>query len=117
MRRSAISCWCSLLAAYAGDDAARRMPATSAPRIFCVIGLRSLLSRSKYTGFSGEFLFRSSSEADEIASSRTGSGGTTVGSATGSGGVGRREGAVVAVVVGGGAGRATGGAFLWHAAA
>src|SRR2546429_2793205 len=38
MRRSAISCWCSLLAANAGEDAARRMPATSAPRILCVIG-------------------------------------------------------------------------------
>jgi hypothetical protein len=64
---------------------------------------------------SGEFLFRSSIDADEIASSRTGSGGTTVGSATGSGGAGGRVGVVVAV--GGGAGRATGGAFLWHAAA
>src|SRR5438552_6013002 len=84
---------------------------------FCATGLRSLLSSSKYTGFSGELLFRSSSDADEIASSRTGSGGTTVGSATGSGGAGGRVGAAAVVVAGGGAGRATGGVFLWHAAA
>ena len=39
---------------------------------------------------SGELLFRSSRDAEEIASSRTGSGGTTVGSPTGSGGEGVR---------------------------
>src|SRR5262249_11728674 len=71
---------------------------------------------SKKTGFSGEFLFRSSSEADEIASSRTGSGGTIVGSATGSGGAGGREDVPAEDVAGcGGAGRATGGGFFPHA--
>src|SRR5206468_9677003 len=57
----------------------------------CASDDRSLLSKSKKTGLSGELRFRSSSDADEIASSRTGSGGTTVGSATGSGGAGGRE--------------------------
>jgi hypothetical protein len=47
----------------------------------------------------------------------TGSGGTIVGSATGSGGAGGRDVAVEAVVNGGGAGLATGGAFFPHAAA
>src|SRR5207253_5591987 len=70
----------------------------------------------KNTGASGEFLFRSSSEADEMASSRTGSGGTIVGSLTGSGGAGGRPGAAGAADGGGGAGRATGGVFLPHAA-
>jgi hypothetical protein len=54
-------------------------------------------------------LFKSSSDAEEIASSGTGSGGTMVGSATGSGGAGGRDGAVGFAGGGGGAGRATGG--------
>src|SRR6266487_2131354 len=74
--------------------------------VFCATGLNSSLSYSKKTGLSGEFLFRSSSDADVIASSRTGSGGTTVGSFTGSGGDGGR--AAVVEVEGGGAGRRTG---------
>src|SRR4051812_25705314 len=87
--------------------------AALASSAFCEAALRSLLSSSKYTGISGEFLFKSSSDADEIASSRTGSGGTTVGSLTGSGGAGGRVGLVDAVTGGGGGiGRATGGAFL-----
>src|SRR5262245_46223060 len=87
-------------------------------RVFCASALRSLLSYSKNTGFSGELRLRSSSEAEAIASSRTGSGGTTVGSATGSGGAGGRELPLVDVVPGGGGGigRATGGVFLPHAA-
>src|SRR5688500_13978909 len=52
----------------------------------------------------GELRFRSSSEADEIASSLTGSAGTIVGSATGSGGVG----GCVAVVEDGGGGEGVG---------
>ena len=48
---------------------------------------------------------------NEIASSRTGSGGTIVGSDTGSGGAGGCDGAVPPGT-GGGAGRATGGVFL-----
>src|SRR5438067_5652193 len=84
----------------------------------CAAGLRSLLSSSKNTGWSGEFRFKSSSDADEIASSRTGSGGTMAGSVTGSGGAGGRPGVEGAVVAGGGGvGRATGGVFLPHAAA
>src|SRR5262245_46124828 len=51
----------------------------------------SSLSYSKKTGLSGEFLFRSSSDAAAMASSRTGSGGTEVGSATGGGGGGGRD--------------------------
>src|SRR5437762_1474645 len=76
--------------------------------------LTSLLSSSKNTGLRGELRLRSSSEADAMVSSLTGSGGTMMGSATGSGGAGGRTagGATAAVVVdGGGAGRATG-AFL-----
>src|SRR3954467_7939747 len=85
--------------------------------VFWFAALRSLLSSSKYTGFSGEFLFKSSSDADEIASSRTGSGGTATGSRTGSGGDGGRAGAVPGALAGGGGmGRARGGIFLWHAA-
>src|SRR5438132_10109171 len=76
--------------------------------------LTSALSSSKNNGLSGELRFRSSSEADAMASSRAGSGGTTVGSATGCGGAGGRvPGAVV--VVGGGCGRAMGGFALWQA--
>ena len=77
-------------------------------------GVRSLLSYSKNVGLSGELRLRpsrSSSAADEMASALTGSCGTTVGSATGSGGSGGRadvEGAGAAVG-GGGMGRATGG--------
>src|SRR5258708_734061 len=38
MRRSAIICWCSLLAAYAGDAPTRRIPPTSrAPKDLSVI--------------------------------------------------------------------------------
>src|SRR5579862_6864865 len=73
--------------------------------------LMSLLSRSKKTGFIGELRFRSSSDADEIGSSWTGSGGTTAGSATGSGGAGGRVAGVVDAG-GGGVGRTTGGGFL-----
>jgi hypothetical protein len=47
----------------------------------------------------------------------TGSGGTIVGSATGSGGAGGRVGEVEAVFSGGGAGLVIGGAFFPHAAA
>src|SRR5438552_16993642 len=72
----------------------------------------SALSRAKNAGLSGELRLRSSSEADEMESLGTGSGGTTVGSATGSGGAGGRVAAADAVVTGGGAGRATGGVFL-----
>src|SRR5712691_7964672 len=82
--------------------------------------LTSLLSSSKNTGLSGELRLRSSSEADAMVSSLTGSGGTTMGSATGSGGAGGRaaEGAAAfAVVGGGGAGRATGAFLPPHAAA
>src|SRR5947199_2763655 len=77
--------------------------------------LTSALSSSKNNGLSGELRFRSSSEADAMASSRTGSGGTTVGSATGCGGAGGRVPGSV-VVVGGGCGRAIGGFALWQAA-
>src|SRR3954454_6202568 len=55
-------------------------------------GLKSLLSNSKNTGFNGEFRFRSSSDAEEIASFGTGSGGTLVGSTAGFGGAGGRVG-------------------------
>src|SRR5581483_4269577 len=80
--------------------------------------VRSLLSKSKNTGLSGELRLISSSDADEIASSATGSGGTTVGSATGSGGAGGRAAdAAGAAAAGGGAGRATGGFLPPHAAA
>src|SRR6185295_19349473 len=72
---------------------------------------------SKKTGLNGELRLRSSSDADAIASSRTGSGGTIVGSATGSGGAGGREPVVeLAPGGGGGSGRATGAGFLPHAA-
>src|SRR5437879_5163670 len=82
----------------------------------CAPLLSSALSYSKKAGLSGEFRLRSSSEADVIASSRTGSGGTIVGSATGSGGAGGREALSAVVAAGaGGVGRATGGLFLWHA--
>src|SRR3954453_18485725 len=76
----------------------------------CASDVRSLLSYSKNAGLSGEFLFRSSNDADEIRSSRTGSGGTIVGSATGSGGAGGRD-AAADPPGGGGGGRglATGG--------
>src|SRR5881296_2571252 len=82
--------------------------------VCCASGDSSSLSNSKNTGLSGEFLFRSSSEAVAIASSRTGSGGTIVGSEIGGGGDGGR-GAGVVVPVAVGAGRTTGGGFLWHA--
>src|SRR5262245_18668160 len=82
----------------------------------CPSRVRSLLSSSKKTGFSGELRFKSSSDADAIASLGTGSGGTIVGSRTGVGGAGGRFAVVGSVVVGGGGvGRATGGAFLPHA--
>src|SRR3954464_8417715 len=81
----------------------------------CASDVRSLLSYSKNAGLSGEFLFKSSSDAAEIASSRTGSGGTIVGSATGSGGAGGWFGAVLGG--GGGIGRVTGAVFLPQAAA
>src|SRR3954471_7678343 len=84
---------------------------------FWFAALSSLLSSSKNTGFSGEFLFRSSSDADEIASSRTGSFGTAIGSETGTGGAGGRAGVEGVAGGGGGIGRATGGVFLPHAAA
>src|SRR5580693_8745975 len=74
--------------------------------------VRSLLSYSKNAGLSGELRLRSSSAADEMASALTGSCGTTVGSATGSGGAGGRaavDGADAAATGGGGMGRATGG--------
>jgi hypothetical protein len=64
---------------------------------------------------SGDVRLRSSSEADEMSSFGTGSGGTMTGSATGVGGAGGRAGVVSAVVIGGGAGRATGGVLLPHA--
>src|SRR3954453_21671893 len=78
----------------------------------CASDVSSLLSYSKNAGLSGEVLFRSSSDADEIRSSRTGSGGTMVGSAPGSGGAGGRE-AVLDEEGGGGGGTglATGGFF------
>src|SRR6187455_2754105 len=76
----------------------------------CASDVSSLLSYSKNAGLRGEFLFRSSSDADEIRSSRTGSGGTIVGSATGSGGAGGRDAEPdPAGVGGGGSGLATGG--------
>src|SRR5262249_47620152 len=84
-------------------------------RTLWLVGPRSLLSSSKNTGFSGELRLRSSSDADEIESSGTGSGGTIVGSRTGSGGVGRGFDAGC-VVAGGGIGRATGGGFFLHPA-
>src|SRR5438128_10811756 len=77
--------------------------------------LTSALSNSKNNGLSGELRFRSSSEADAMASSRAGSGGTTVGSATGCGGAGGRVPGAVDVVGGGGCGRAIGGFALWQA--
>src|SRR5262245_10857905 len=61
----------------------------------------SELSYAKNTGRNGESRFRSSSDFDPIASSATGSAGTTVGSATGSGGAGGR-GAAEPVEAGGG---------------
>ena len=93
-----------------------RTPAFSSS-VFCASVVSSLLSSSKNTGLSGEFLFRSSSDADEIASSRTGSGGTMVGSgdrltAARAAAAPCDEGSAAEV-----AGRATGGLFLWHAAA
>jgi hypothetical protein len=67
---------------------------------------------------SGELRLRSSSDADEMESLGTGSAGTIVGSATGSGGAGGRVGVVDAVVAGGGgAGLVSGGVFFPHAAA
>src|SRR6185436_20824198 len=78
----------------------------------------SLMSYSKNTGLSGEFLLRSSSVADEIVSARTGSGGTMVGSRTGSGGAGGLDPEASATSGGGGGiGRATGGFFPPQAAA
>src|SRR5437764_6099968 len=89
--------------------------AALASRMCCPSVERSLLSRSKKTGRNGEFRFNSSRDADDIASSRTGSGGTIDGSGTATGGAGGRVGAVSlaeAVAGGGGAvGRAIG-AFL-----
>src|SRR5262245_22601513 len=38
MRRSAISCWCSLLAARAGAAVSTMAPASRTPKILCVIG-------------------------------------------------------------------------------
>src|SRR5216684_319368 len=80
--------------------------------------LISELSNSKNAGFSGELRFRSSSDVDEMASSRTGSGGTTMGSETGTGGAGGRGDTAASVPesVGGGAGRAIGGFLPPHAA-
>src|SRR5262249_53590633 len=79
----------------------------------------SLLSYSKNTGFSGELRFRSSSELDAMASSRSGSGGTSVGSRTGSGGPGTREAEAGGAEDGGGGGGilATGGFLAPQAAA
>src|SRR5262245_50775840 len=78
---------------------------------------RSLLSRSKKTGLSGELRFRSSSEADETDSSRTGSGGTIAASRTASGGaVGRAPVSFPADGGGGAVGLAIGGFFLQSAA-
>src|SRR5437867_9372243 len=80
--------------------------------------LISELSYSKNTGFSGELRFKSSSDAEAMRSSFTGSGGTSVGSATGSGGAGGRAAATGgAGLFGGGAGRAMGGFLPPHAAA
>src|SRR5215218_9069989 len=79
--------------------------------------LRSLLSNSKNAGFSGEVRFRSSRDDVAMRSSRIGSCGTIVGSATGSGGDGGRF--VVSPPEpsgGGGAGRATGGFLPPHEA-
>src|SRR5262249_49422436 len=79
--------------------------------------LKSLLSSSKNTGFSGELRFKSSRDAEEIASVGTGSAGTRIGSSTGCGGAGGLPpGSPVFVVGGGGVGRATGGFFFPHAA-
>src|SRR5262245_36057261 len=75
----------------------------------------SLLSYSKNSGFSGEVRLMSSSYPDSMLSSLTGSGGTIVGSATGSGGDGGRD--ADPVVPGGGAGRGTGAFFPPHAMA
>src|SRR5580692_2415284 len=77
----------------------------------------SLLSYSKNTGLSGELRLMSSSVADAMRSSRSGSGGTMVGSATGSGGAGGRaaDDGVEGAGAGGGIARATGGFFLPHA--
>src|SRR5262245_10453003 len=77
---------------------------------------RSLLSRSKKTGLSGELRFKSSSDADETASSRTGSGGTIAASRTASGGAVGLAGAVLADGGGGTVGLAIGGFFLQSAA-
>src|SRR5580704_6350021 len=80
----------------------------------------SLLSYSKNTGLSGELRLMSSSEADAMRSSRSGSGGTMVGSATGSGGAGGRppvDGDEGGAAPGGGIARATGGFLPPHAEA
>src|SRR3954469_21471011 len=83
----------------------------------CASLVSSLLSNSKNAGFIGELRFRSSRDAEVIRSSRIGSGGTTVGSATGSGGAGGRPDASLATGGGGGGeGRATGGFLPPHAA-
>src|SRR5438093_7123665 len=81
--------------------------------VFCAAPESWLLSNSNITGFSSELRLRSSSDADAIVSSRTGSDGTMVGSLTGSGGDGGRP---VGEDGGGGIGRATGPGFLWQAA-
>src|SRR5215467_14595470 len=87
-------------------------PALSS-RTFLPSGVISLLSSSKNTGFRGEFRFRSSSEADEIASLVTGSGGTGIGSSAGRGGVGVFEPPPDPVAPGGGGiCLVTGGTFL-----
>src|SRR5580765_3319454 len=82
-------------------------------------GSISALSRAKNTGRSGELRLSSSSVADAIASSRTGSGGTVVGSTDGRGGAGGRAGVgaggvALATGGGGGSGRATGGFLPPH---
>ena len=82
-------------------------------------GSISLLSSSKKTGFSGELRLRSSSDADAIASSRTGSGGTDRRLARPARAAPAARGGGVAAALagggGGGVGRATGGCFLPHA--
>src|ERR671936_2117841 len=84
--------------------------AASASSTPCSARSISALSNSKKAGLSGEFRFRSSSDALAIVSSRIGSGGTTGGSATGSRGAGGRV-VVVGGGGGGGVGRAAGGGF------
>src|SRR5260370_21901593 len=86
--------------------------------VVCPCALTSLLSSSKNSGCSGELRLMSSSEAERMASSFTGSGGTIDGSATGSGGAGGRVVELPPVAEGGGGtGRTFGAVVLLHAPA